>query len=118
MDDKRTTIKAFVQDEMKRRGIVSNREFAELCGVGHTTINRILDERDGKAEQPAVETLIKIADATGHSPITLLQLAYPGKFETSVLSPSTLVIAERIEKSPDHIQQAIRAIILGSGVTE
>lgn len=50
------------------RGTLSLREFAEKCGVAHTTIDNIeknFDFRTGKPVETKLKTLQKIADACG-----------------------------------------------------
>lgn len=63
----------------EKRGNMSLREFAKLCGnISHTQIDSIergIDPRTGKPVRPTVETLSKIAQGTGVSVPFLAALA-------------------------------------------
>lgn len=69
-------LSAFVRE---KRGDMSLREFAKLCGnISHTQIDSIergVDPRTGKPVRPTVETLAKIAKGTGVSVAYLAALA-------------------------------------------
>ncbi len=62
-----------------KRGNMSLREFAKLCGdISHTQIDSIergVDPRTGKPVRPTVETLAKIAQGTGVTVAYLAALA-------------------------------------------
>ena len=63
----------------QKRGDMSLREFAKLCGdISHTQIDSIergVDPRTGKPVRPTVDTLSKIAQGTGVSVAYLAALA-------------------------------------------
>lgn len=69
-------LSAFVRE---KRGDMSLREFAKLCGnISHTQIDSIergADPRTGKPVRPTVETLSRIAKGTGVSVAYLAALA-------------------------------------------
>src|SRR5258706_16044411 len=53
----------FLRQEMRKRGM-SNYAFAELIGVSHTTINRLVDFDNEDVGYPSVDFLIKLAAGT------------------------------------------------------
>ena len=70
-----------------KRGDMSLREFAKLCGnISHTQIDSIergIDPRTSKPVRPTVETLSKISKGTGVSVAYLAALANGDEFDDS-----------------------------------
>lgn len=107
----RYTLKEFIIEEMRRRDM-SARQFAKVVGVSNTTINRALDSK--YTADPTLDFLAKLAIATNVSLIALVELSFPGVLEKDQPSPAALIMAQKIEKLPSHLQEAIAAIIRGS----
>jgi transcriptional regulator with XRE-family HTH domain len=105
------TLRKFIVDEMKRRGM-SNRQFAVLIGVSNATINRAVDEKN--PTEPTLDFLLKLSKATNVGVFALIGMAYPDLVDFNQPSPAALVMAQKIEKLPSHLQEAIAAIIRGS----
>ncbi len=108
MNDRSTTFRQFLIDEMKRRDM-SNRQFADLVGVSNSTINRAVDAK--KPTQPTLDFLVKLSKTTSTSLFTLIEMAYPDVTDESKVNPSTQVLAQRIERLPEHIQEALMSLI-------
>ncbi len=104
-------LREFILDEMKRRSM-SNRQFAVVIGVSNATINRAVDENN--PAEPTLDFLLKLSKATSVSVIALVEMAYPDLVELNQPSPAALIMAQKIEKLPAHLQEAIAAIIRGS----
>lgn len=104
----------FVQHEMERRGM-SIREFAEMVGVSHPVISKLLDERFDESRLPSVGLIAKLAKATHTNAVTLLVMAYPDLEEdlTVLLGANSGVLlrSQRIEQLPDNLREAIDTII-------
>lgn len=62
-------LKAFLQSELKRRDI-SMRQFADMVGVSHATISRLVAP-DTEEVNVSLEFLLKLSKTTG-TPLTLL----------------------------------------------
>lgn len=69
-----TLLGEFLQEQIRRRGLTI-REFARLCGVNHSVISKALAVKEPTT--PKVETLAKIAQATGVDLFTLVALVAP-----------------------------------------
>ena len=89
----------------EKRGDMSLRDFAKLCGdISHTQIDSIergVDPRTGKPVKPTVETLAKIAKGTGVSIAYLAALANNEDPDVSYYTdPETAALAEQIKNNP------------------
>jgi transcriptional regulator with XRE-family HTH domain len=89
----------------EKRGDMSLRDFAHLCGdISHTQIDSIergVDPRTGKAVKPTVETLAKIAKGTGVSVAYLAALANNEEpDETYYTDPETAALAQELKDNP------------------
>lgn len=104
------SLEEFVQEEMRRRGDLSARQFAELVGVSNTTINRILSDPD---YIPKLNVLSGISDATGINLLSLIELCYPEIVREDNISPSARILAQQIEQLDPIMQEAIAAIVRG-----
>lgn len=102
-------LRSFILTEIRKRDM-SVRQFSEFVGVAHSTVNRILDENDQST--PTLESLLKIADATNTDLYALLGLTFPDIVQRTALSPDARIIAQRVEQAPEHIREAIRALLL------
>lgn len=98
----------FLEDEMKKRSL-SARQFADFVGVGHTTINRLIDPRN--VVPPSMEVLLKVSNATKRSLLSLVELAYPNEVSDTNLSPSAQILAQDIEELPDNLKEAVLALV-------
>lgn len=104
------TLREFIANEVKRREM-SARQFADLVGVNHKTINKFLDTKSDPGN-PSMEFLLKLSRATNTSIITLIELAYPEVRESlSGPTPSAEVLAERIDQLPADKQRMMIAIV-------
>jgi len=90
----------FILSEMKRRDLRVG-EFARLVGVSHATISKHLSA-DPPVAKP--EFLLKLSAATGVSIEALIALAYPEVAAQTALSARAKILAQRIEKLPESIQ--------------
>lgn len=89
---------AFIRAEMDRREM-SQRQFAELCGVSSATLNGYLK---GKGIDPTLGTLKKLAKATNVDLVTLIDLAFPGELHLSFPSDVLLLARELTELRESH----------------
>lgn len=76
-----TLLGEFLQDQIRKRGLTL-REFAKMCDVTHSVISKALSEKDPTT--PRVETLAKIASATGVDLFTLVALIAPDATDIDV----------------------------------
>jgi transcriptional regulator with XRE-family HTH domain len=106
-------LRKFIHDEINKRSI-STRAFSELMGISHTTMNRVLNEQPDKQQEPTLDFLVKLATVTKIDLVTLMSITYPDLIK---LSPSgdARVFAEGYEQAPDHIKEAIRALLVTHG---
>lgn len=102
------TFKEFINDELKRRGW-SQRKLAELMDVAPSTISRMLDEAN--PSKPDIEQFVKLSKVLHVGLETLIALVYPEEFEASNLSGTGRIIAERFDKLPDDVKQAVLAVM-------
>jgi transcriptional regulator with XRE-family HTH domain len=103
------TFQEYLIREMQQRKM-SARAFAEFIGVSHTLINKLTDTR--KPVEPTLDFLSKLAKATSVDVIYLIEVAYPGLIEPErEISPQILSIAQKIEKLPVGLQDAIAHLI-------
>jgi transcriptional regulator with XRE-family HTH domain len=91
----------FVLSELRRLDI-SIRELARRADLGSATLVRLLDEQ--KPRTPDLETLEKIAKATGHPLLTLVRLVKP---DANDVDPEALVMARRIQALPDATRKVL-----------
>jgi hypothetical protein len=102
------TFGGFLNYEMRRRGL-SAREFAQLCEVSHNFMARHLNHGFKKiyggtpVGDPDLDSLIKIAKATGMNTCALIRL----------VRPDAPMPAQEGEFSSETIQLAQRIIQLG-----
>lgn len=102
------TLRDFVIDEMNKRGM-SNPAFGEFIGVSHSTINRIVDPQ--RTAEPTLEFLFKLSTATGKSLLALLELAYPETVESTRLTPTAEIFAQRFVELSDDKQRLVIALL-------
>lgn len=108
-------LRQFILEQMNQRDM-SARQFADLVGVSNNTISRFVDQTERDPGNPSAEFLLKLAKATNTNPITVFGLAYPelqaGAKEVTGQDFDTILLIERFNKLPPHLQDAIRTIIL------
>ena len=102
----------FLNDEMKRRGYDSARQFAEFLDVDPATVSRAVSAHN--PTRPGLKFILKLAEKTGYSVQYLIALAYPDVAGETQLSPSAALLAQQIEQLPEHLQEVIRSLIRGS----
>lgn len=94
---------------------MSTRKFADHVGVAHSVIVRLLDYRtDVSLEDrtyPSLETLVKLAKATGVDLRLLITLIVPDAVHGEFESLDSLVLSKQIEQLPDHIRRAVDMFI-------
>ena len=98
--------------ELLRKEDLSATALAERLDVAPSTVTRLLDAAE--PSRPSVDMVIKISDYARVDAITLLGLAFPALRERMTVNPQALLIAQLFEQQPQHIQDAIRAIIRGA----
>lgn len=91
----------------EKRGDMSLRDFAHLCGdISHTQIDSIergVDPRTGKPVKPTVETLAKIAKGTGVSIAYLAALANNEEPDaTYYTDQETARLAQELKDNPEY----------------
>lgn len=102
-----TALSKFVWQEIVNRRI-SQREFADLVGVSHTTIGRIIR---GEVTDPTLDFLVKLSLATHTDICALIAIIRPDSFRSSA---STNVVAERYEKLSDTQKKLVDLVLSGS----
>lgn len=100
----------FLNSELRRQDI-SARELARRAGIGPTTLQKILDARNERT--PDLDTLEKLAKATGQSLSTLVHMVKP---DASEIDPRALVIARRIQLLPDDARKLIEGLALNAAL--
>ena len=95
------TLQEFLLSEMRRLDI-SARELARRADINSTTLVRILDERNPRT--PDLETLEKLAKATGQPVLTLVRLVKP---DADDVDPEALVMARRIQALPEATRKVL-----------
>ncbi len=103
-------LREFLQSEMKRRDI-SMRQFADMVGVSHGTISRLVAPNN-EENNVSLEFLLKLSKAT-NTPLTLLlKMVDPTiQVDADELSASTYLMAQRIEGAPDNVRDIIIGIL-------
>jgi transcriptional regulator with XRE-family HTH domain len=104
------TFKDFLAAEIKKRDM-STREFARYVGVAHGTIGRFINHPPEVTGKPSVEFIEKLARATNTDPCLLLALVIPNTARHTAASPDALILSQRIEQLPEHLREAIDAIL-------
>lgn len=97
----------FIKQEMKIKD-VDQQGFAKLVGVSHSTIGRIINNKD----EPSLATLIKISKGTDADVAMIISLA-SGQ-EIKGVKPESLLLADRIERLPNNIKELIDNIIINA----
>lgn len=110
MDDSRAALREFVLLEIRKRDM-SARQFADLIGVSHSTINRLLDTE--KDHLPGIELMIKLSDATHIDLCSLMLLAYHAEMKSNQLSGKYRIWAQRLEQAPESIVEAVGILLNG-----
>jgi transcriptional regulator with XRE-family HTH domain len=104
----RSRFTEFLESEIERRSMTP-RQFALAAGIDPTTITRAL--KYDTPHQPSMDVLVKLSKYTHVSLGTLIALAYPEAFTTSI---SSQLLAEQIESLPEAIRQTVVAIVKGA----
>lgn len=102
------TLKDFIDEYIHDHPeIDSYNKFAQRIGVASSTI---LDVVKGK-HKPGIDFLTKMADATNTDFILLVQIAYPEQAGKGRSSPSSQLLAERINRLPDPLRNMLIRLI-------
>lgn len=101
----------FIKQEMELNK-VDQQGFAKLVKVSHSTIGRIINNKD----EPSLATLIKISKGTNADIAMIISLA-SGQ-EIKGVKPESLLLAERIERLPDNVKQLIDNVIINALLTQ
>lgn len=104
-----TTFAEFLTQEMNKRGL-SVHAFAQFLGISHQTLGRYLEYTPGSAEYPKIEALVKISKALDTDLGGLVAMIEPSR---SRISPSILLLAERIQRLSPEKREMVDALILG-----
>jgi transcriptional regulator with XRE-family HTH domain len=95
------TLQEFLLSEMKRLD-VSARELARRAGLGESTVQKLIDERDPRS--PTIETLEKLAKVTGQTMLTLVRLVKP---DADDVDADALIMARRIQALPEATRKVL-----------
>lgn len=103
------TFSEFIQQEMTRLHIKSNRKFAEQAGISPQMVNDIINETPRELD---VISLSRIAEFTGTPLFLVLKLAFPEVVATE-LDAELLRYAQMLSKLPADQQQVTFTVIDG-----
>lgn len=105
-----TTFRDVVLLQIERAGSI--RELARQTKINHETLNKIAN---GEEVPLTFKTISQIADYSGISFITLVELAYPEQAEkAAALSAEARALAETIERLPEDLRKAVWVLIRGA----
>lgn len=102
-----TPLSKFVWLEIVNRRL-SQREFADLVGVSHTTIGRIVR---GEVADPTLDFLVKLSKATSTDICALIAIIRPDAFQSGA---NTRLVAERYERLSDAQRKLVDLVLSGS----
>lgn len=97
----------FMLQEMKLRKL-NKKEFGKLIGVSHSTVGRIINDRD----EPSLDTLIKLSNGTDADIRMIISLVAPQQVKDS--RPESLLLAERIDRLSEETQKLIDDLIINT----
>lgn len=96
------TLREFILQDMRDRGMESLREYAEFIGSTHPTVSKYVNDPHKSVQW---EFLLQLSNATKTDIGTLARYAAPeAAFETL---PDTNIIAERINQLPGVFRKTI-----------
>lgn len=104
MKHKLFTLGDFIEQEMKQRGNISLRAFAEEIGVSHTTLANHIKHPDTR---PSLDFLERLSDKTGASLNVLIMLASPALAKKSAISARALLFAQEFDKLGNELQDVL-----------
>lgn len=104
-----TAFRDFLKTEMKTRNFTSHRDLAAFLEIDQALVSKVMSERSPR--KPGLKFLVHVAEKTGKSIQELMAMIYPDLSERTEVSPSTKLLAQQIEQSPQHIQDAIKALL-------
>lgn len=85
-------------------------------GVSQTTITRILN--DTGTSDLSFTFILRLSEATGIYLLDLVAMIYPDTVNDTSPAPSARVLAQQISSLPASFQDAITALIIGTGSME
>ncbi len=97
----------FIKQEIKLRK-VDQQGFAKLVDVSHSTIGRIINNKD----EPSLATLIKISKGTNTDIVMIIALVAGQQIKG--IKPESLLLAERIERLPNNVKELIDNLIINT----
>lgn len=103
------TLREFIEEQMRQRDM-SAREFAALVGVTHATINKFVSASQ-KPDNPKMEFIIKLSDATHTRPSVLLALAYPEFAERERIYPASEFFNLEFPKLTEQQKEEVLALM-------
>lgn len=103
-----SNLQAFVLSEIRRRQI-SAREFADLVGVTHATINKCVNAAAGN---PSIELLLRLSKATETDLMSIIALAFPAIANQTRPDPEAFILAQRFSQLPEDIRNFLKATVL------
>ena len=86
----------------------NKKEFAALIGVSHSTIGRIINNRD----EPSLDTLIKLSKGTDTDIVMIIALVAGKQIKTA--KAESLLLAERIDRLPEKTKKLIDDLIIST----
>lgn len=97
----------FINEEMKRRDM-SVRQFANLMGMSHTTVLKVVDSEN--PHKPSLEFLIKLADVTKVDIRDLVAMVAP---EVAGVGANVAALSARMGRLSEEQKQIIDRLIAG-----
>lgn len=103
------TFGEFLKSEMQKRDMNLS-EFSRFLGLAHNTVAKYLDYPKEGVGYPDIAALVKISRALNVDLGTLVNIVEPSQAR---ISPSILLLAERISRLSEDKQELVDALILG-----
>lgn len=104
----------FIREEKRRRGLHTNREFANWLGLRNSTIDRILN---GTVQRPTWETLEILSNKCNIDLEVLVALVSPELASRNRISPQARIRAQRFDQLDKRVQNFIDRLIEKGKIT-
>lgn len=101
----------FLRGEMRKRNL-SNHKFADLLGVSHTTINRLVEFGKKETNYPSMEFILRLAKLTNTDVGRIIAMIDPEiPYNIPDMNPKSVLLAQQIDQLSDKQRQVIEAMI-------
>jgi hypothetical protein len=100
----------FLREQQRIHDLESVRALSAWLRLSNSVVWAVME---GK-QDPGLDFMIAVANATGVNLADLVELARPGSLPRTELSLDARIIAQQIESLPDDLREAVRAIIRGA----